>query len=234
TIGSDSSNSIVFPPGAPAFAGSIIKSGAEITYIPDRKKNVSTNNKAVTGELQLETDMSQHPTLLEAGSFAWFIIKRDDQYGIRLRNFNHPRINELKHIPAYPPDLHWRIEAAFVPFNKDSVFEVPTMIGGTEDYTCPGKLEFSVDGTKTELFPFDTGDGFFIIFGDATSGKETYAAGRFLSTGKPDSHNHVIIDFNKAYNPPCAFSPFATCPLPPPENRLQVAIKAGEKAVHLE
>ncbi len=171
---------------------------------------------------------------MKAGSFGWFIIKRGDQYGIRLRDYNHPRIRSLNQIPCYPVSLSWRIEAKFHPFRADSIFNVPTMIGGTEEYRCPGKLVFTVGKVKTALYPFQTDDGFFIIFGDLTSGKETYASGRFLSTGKPDKHNRLIVDFNKAYNPPCAFSPYATCPLPPPQNRLKVEITAGEKAVHLE
>ncbi len=234
TFGSDTSNTIVFPEGAPAFTGEIIKSGDDVRFVPVRGTTVTINARPVSDTVQLKTDLTEQPTVMETGPFAWFIIKRGDRYGIRLRNYHHPRIGLLDSIPAYPASLKWRITAKYVPFTTDSTFSVSTMIGGTEEYKCPGKLIFTVGGTKTELFPFLEGEGFFIIFGDRTSGRETYPSGRFLTTGKPDSHNRVIIDFNKAYNPPCAFSPFATCPLPPPQNRLKVEITAGEKAVHME
>ena len=234
SFGADSSNDIIFPEGAPAFAGTIIKSGDVIRLSPAENANVTIKDKIVDRITDLKTDLSGHPTEMESGSFAWFVIRRGDQYGIRLRNYQHPRLDELSNIPSYPVNLEWRVQASFIPFKHDTIFKIATMIGGTEDYKCPGKLIFKVDTSKVVIYPFESGNNFFILFGDGTSAHETYAAGRFLYTKKPDRQNMVIIDFNKAYNPPCAFSPFATCPLPPPENRLKVAIRAGEKAVHLD
>ncbi len=234
TLGSDSAMDIVFPQGAPAAAGKIILKGDNLFYVPSRGIPVTINDKQAGDSVKLRTDASDKPTIMKAGSFAWFIIQRGDRYGIRLRNYKNVRITELTQIPSFPVSPEWRIPAEYVRFKRDSIFEVPTMIGGTEKYKCPGKLVFTIGSVKTELFPFSEGNEFFIIFGDRTSGRETYPAGRFLYTPKPGRHDHVILDFNKAYNPPCAFSPYATCPLPPPQNRLKVAIMAGEKNVHTE
>jgi hypothetical protein len=171
---------------------------------------------------------------MEYGKFAWYIIKRDSLYGIRLRDYDHPRIESLQEIPSFDPDMRWKKNAEFMAYDTPDTMMVPTVIGVDEKYIVPGKLRFSHKGKKYEILPFKAGSGLFMIIGDETSAIETYAAGRFLYTSLPDDENRVILDFNKAYNPPCAFSPYATCPLPPPENRLDLRITAGEKAVHLE
>jgi len=106
---------------------------------------------------------------------------------------------------------------------------IPTILGTTEEDVAPGYLSFSVDGKENKLVALESRSGFFIIFADQTSGEETYGAGRFLYTDEPDSNGNVILDFNKAYNPPCAFTRFATCPLPPKENYLHLKVVAGEK-----
>ena len=105
--------------------------------------------------------------------------------------------------------------------------------GFTEEYQCPGELHFNISDQDLVLYPFTSGNGYFLIIADETTGLETYGAGRYIYS-VPDSTGRIILDFNKAYNPPCAFSPFATCPRPPKENFLPVAIEAGEKRVHLE
>lgn len=233
SIGSDSANSIIFPANAPAFCGIIIKTGDSLSFTHDPHTDIKINGETTASEI-LFSDASSNPTLYETGSLSWFIIKRGSEYGIRLRDFNHPRIDKLDHIPVYPTDPKWKKSAKFIPFDKPDTIQVATMTGGAEDYEVPGKLVFWHHFKKYEVLPFTSGQGFFIIIGDKTSAKETYAAGRFMYTDGPDEKNRVILDFNKAYNPPCAFSPFATCPLPPPENRMDLAITAGEQAVHLD
>ena len=233
TIGSDSSNSILFPESAPDFCGSIVKNKDEIKYYVHPGSEIYINSEILT-EAKLEPDITQNPSICKTGSFEWFIIKRDDLYGIRLRDFENPRIDQLKEIPSFPVEKRWIKKAKFEAFHDPDSIEVATMVGGTETYEVPGKIIFRHKGKKYELFPFRSGKGFFIILGDKTSAIETYAAGRYMYTDAPDENNELILDFNKAYNPPCAFSPFATCPLPPPENRLDLAITAGEKAVHLD
>jgi hypothetical protein len=171
---------------------------------------------------------------MESGSLGWYIIKRDGQYGIRLRDYQHPRIEQLKSIPSYETSQDWRFVADFEPFDSIRKIETVTITGGTEISNCPGELVFRKGMKKYRLLPFSEGNNFFIIFADKTNGIETYGNGRFMYCPLPDSSGKVILDFNKAYNPPCAFSPFATCPMPPRANILDLRIEAGEKEVHLQ
>ena len=232
-FGSDSSNKIIFPAIAPAFCGNIRLKNDSVFFTADPIQSINVNGNPVS-EMSLKNDMEVSPTVMETGSLAWMIIKRDTQYGIRLRDYKHPRVHELDSIPSYPVEMKWRITADFIPFDTIRKIEVGTVTGGTESDDCPGILTFKINRKKYTLFPFREGDEFFIIFADKTSGKDTYGTGRFMYTNGPDSKNKVIIDFNKAYNPPCAFSSFATCPMPPRENILDVEVTAGEKVVHLE
>ncbi|MDF1571980.1 MAG: DUF1684 domain-containing protein [Bacteroidales bacterium] len=232
-FGSDSANNIVFPESFPAFGGKIILWDTTLQLIAHPNAEILVEGEPVT-ERRLQHDQQANTTTMELGSYRWFIIKRGDRYGIRLRDLEHPRIKELDHIPYYPFNKEYVVEAELMEFDTARTVEVPTVIEGfNEYYNAPGELVFRIGGKRQTLLPFKSGNGFFLIVGDATNGMETYGGGRFLYTEMIDG-NKVIIDFNKATNPPCAFSPFATCPLPPLENILDVKIPAGEKAVHLE
>jgi len=233
TFGSDSSNTIIFPPNSNSVYGSIFKSGDTLLLAAANDTIIKVDGIAVA-RMKLQSDFSGVPTLMESGSFAWFIIKRDERYGIRLRNYNHPRIEKLDSIPCFKTSPEWRIEAEYSPFDSMLKIETTNVIGGTELSNCPGEIVFRKGTRKYRLLPFIEGDGLFIIFADKTSGVETYGNGRYLYTVLPDSANKVILDFNKAYNPPCAFSPFATCAMPPRENILDIRILAGEKEIHTE
>ncbi|MFC2089303.1 DUF1684 domain-containing protein [Bacteroidota bacterium] len=233
TFGSDPSNDIVFPEKFPSFGGRIILQDSLTALLPDSHSGITVEGESVSHTVLMD-DQQKYTTTMEQGSFRWFIIKRGTKYGIRLRDLEHPRLAELDHIPAYPFSQEWVIRAKFIPYDSVKTIEVPTVIEDFyEYYKVPGEVHFKVNGKKQTLLPFASGKGFFFIVGDATNGLETYGAGRFLYVPevKEDS---LIIDFNKAYNPPCAFSPFATCPLPPLDNILDIEISAGEKGVHLE
>ncbi|MCF8225779.1 MAG: DUF1684 domain-containing protein [Bacteroidales bacterium] len=233
TFGSDPSNSIVFPEKFPAYGGSIILEDSIARLNSNPEAGITIDDDPV-GSVILRNDHQDSTSIMETGSFRWFVIKRGSQYGIRLRNLEHPRIKELKNIPSYPFNKKWVVEATFTPYDSLKTLQVPTVIPGFyEYYKVPGELTFSIKDKEQTLLPFASRSGYFLIVGDATNGLETYGAGRFLYTDMVDG-DHVILDFNKAYNPPCAFSPFATCPLPPPENILDIEIEAGEKAVHFE
>jgi uncharacterized protein len=233
TIGSDSSNTVIFPANAGDFYGTLIKHGDSITFTAFKGSKVTVDG-TFCDKSSIRTDASGKPSLFEAGDLAWFIIKRDSLYGIRLRDYTHPRIKQLDSIPCYGISEKWKITTDFVPFDSIMKIEVATIIGGKEINNCPGKLVFRKGLKKYSLYPFSEGKEFFIIFADHTNGIETYGNGRFLYASLPDSSGHVVLDFNKAYNPPCAFSPFATCPMPPRENILNLSINAGEKEVHME
>lgn len=230
TIGSDPANSIVFPEKAPGMLGKYILENRQVRFIADPGGKVLMNGRPV-GEIQIKTDKTGKPTLLESGSLAWFIIERGDRFGIRLRDYKHPAIEQLTHIETFPVDPGWIIEATLEPFEKPRELLIPTIIGTVEKNMCPGILRFHVNGMEQQLYPVSAGKRLFVIFADETSAMETYGGGRFLYLENPDRRGRVTIDFNKAFNPPCAFTKYATCPLPPRENFLTVRIEAGEKTV---
>ena len=234
TIGSDSTNDIVFPAGFAPFGGKIILKDT-LTFLELEAGVEILADSIPAPSMELKHDQQPGTTLMQYGSFRWFIIKRGTKYGIRLRDLEHPRIKSLDHIPAYPFKKEYVVEASYVPYDSARTIEVPTVIEGfNEYYKVPGELQFKINGKKQVLLPFTSRNGYFLIVGDATNGAETYGAGRFLYIESEKDGEHVIIDFNRLYNPPCAFSPYATCPIPPLENILDIKIEAGEKGIHLE
>jgi len=171
------------------------------------------------------------PDVLSLGSLQWFVVKRFDQFGVRMKDCNSPVLLNFKGVENYPVNLDLRVEGTFKPYVPPKMLQMPTAIGITDKCECPGYISFEINGTT---YSFDaTGDPktkLFVTFADSTSGKETYGGGRMLvlTVNGPDS-DKILVDFNKAKNPPCAFTSFATCARPLPQNRLKVAIKAGEK-----
>jgi len=233
TFGSDSSNQIIFPEKADAFGGTLYLEDNIITLKVADGVQITTHDTLVS-QLELKYGSLEQTTRLQQGDLAWYIVERGDRYGIRLRDHKHPRINQLNHIPAYPIQPDYVVEATLEPFDSPRTMTVATPLEGyTESYEVPGILKFRLNGKNLELHPFTSGQGYFLVIADETTANETYGAGRFMYT-MPDSTGRILLDFNKAYNPPCAFSPFATCPMPPRENILDVAIEAGEKTVHME
>ena len=182
-------------------------------------------------EIKLENDSSGKPTVLEWGSLSWYIIKREKQLGVRLKDAGSPRIKQLKQIDAFPVDKNWKIKAILERYTKPRIMQIPTVLGTVEQQLSPGVLVFQIGGNEYRLHPGGNDGDLFVIFGDLTNTHETYGGGRFLVVEKPDERGETWIDFNQAYNPPCVFSPFATCPLPPEENQLPLRIVAGEKIV---
>lgn len=230
SFGSHPSNDIVFPEKAAPFIGTI--------SLEDEVAHMKVNNEAElyyenerVHELDLRYNSSAAPSYITHGDFAWYIMKRHTSLAIRLRDFKHPALEAVDHIPAYPIDPDYVVEATLLPFDEARTITVNTPFQDyTQDYHCPGELHFKLNAQRLKLLPFTSGEGYFIIISDETSGLETYGGGRFMYS-KPDSTGRIILDFNKAYNPPCAITPFAACPMPPPENRLPVKIEAGEKTL---
>jgi uncharacterized protein len=227
TFGSDRSNDIIFPPTAPLKIGTITlnDSVAHLKVIGNIELTINGNK---VKEALLLNDLSGKPTIMSVGSYKWNIIKRGNKYGIRLRDLNSPSVKSFPGIDTYPVDKSWRIEASFNKFTVPRKMMIPTIIGTVEENTVTGNVTFTKDGNKYSLVPIVEGDSYFFIFADETNGDETYGAGRFLYTSFPDSIGKVILDFNKAYNPPCAFTKYATCPLPPKENYLHLKVTVGE------
>jgi len=168
---------------------------------------------------------------LSYGTLMWYIHKVDDKYAVRLKDSENPARIHFKGIETYPIDAKWRIKAKFEPYDPPKHLPIPNIMGFNTDEISPGRLVFKVKGKTYSLDPIlEVGEkDYFIIFGDKTNGIETYGAGRFVYASPPDSDGFTYIDFNKAYNPPCVFTKYATCPLPPPQNRLPFKVTAGEK-----
>lgn len=227
-FGSDKSNDIVFPPKAPAFIGILTLKDSIVTVKINDGINVTSDGINIKSA-ELKNDMQRKPTVLEYGSLRWFIIKRGNKYGVRLRDLESELVKNFPGIETFPINIDWRLEAKFEPYEPPKKIFVPNVLGMIEEEYSPGALVFNKDGKAYRLDVLDEGNSYFVIFADETSGVETYGAGRFLYVNKADSTGKIFIDFNKAYNPPCAFTKFATCPLPPKQNHLKLRITAGEK-----
>lgn len=229
TFGSESSNDLVFPANMPGNIGSFILSDSVVTLKVNDDIDVLVDSQSVK-EFVLIPDTKPNTTKMNLGSNEWnLIVRSGNMYGIRLRDLDAEILKTFEGVDRFPVNEDWNIKAKFEPFDSLREIKIPTVLGTIETDYSPGKLIFTIDDKNYELYPTKSGNGLFILFADQTSGVETYGAGRFLYTDSPDSSNIVNIDFNKAYNPPCAFSKYATCPLPPKENQLKVRITAGEK-----
>jgi uncharacterized protein len=181
--------------------------------------------------VELGDDTHEGYAIVRHGAMSFFIHKVGDNFGVRVKDPDSERRKDFKGIDVFPPDPKYRVEARFEPYNPPKHIAMPNISGITTDEISPGALVFTLDGKEHRIDPIleqGTKD-YFLIIKDATSGRETYGAARYLYASPPDASGKTVIDFNKAYNPPCAFTPYATCPLPPPQNRLPVRIEAGEK-----
>lgn len=230
SLGSDPMSDVVLPAKAPARVGRVILS-------PDGELELRVNpgvEATVDGErvrrTELITDAEDGTTVVEMGSLEFYAIQRGDWVGLRVRDRESPALAKFAGVDTFPVDPDWRVEARFEPFDPPRELLIPDVTGNDQPMEAPGRLVFEVDGEEMSLQALDGGeDSFFLIFADETSGRETYGAGRYLYVPRPGEDGTTVIDFNRAYNPPCAFTPYATCPLPPKGNRLPAAIEAGEK-----
>lgn len=230
-LGSDAANDIVLPQvkGAAASALFVLKN-ATVQFEAPPKSGFTVDGKPST-HLQLRSDDDGSPTVLHLGTLTFQIIKRGDKLGVRVKDKENPDRINFPGLQFYPADLKWRIDAQFVPYNPPKAVSITNVLGMASDETSPGAVKFAVEGKSYQLDAItEKGETrYFMIISDKTSGKETYPAGRYLYVDPPDASGRMVIDFNQAYSPPCAFTKFATCPLPPRQNRLPFPIDAGEK-----
>ena len=234
TFGSDPANQIVFPK-IPAHAGEFDLTGKEVTLklLPDARATIA--GKPVS-TAKLDPDTSEHVTYVEMGTLGFHVIVRGERVGIRLRDADSAAARNFKGMIFFPLDLDYRVTARWLPADGKQTVEIPNVLGDVTAQAVPGVAVFKVKGEELKLTALggDAKNGLFFVFSDLTTKSETYPGGRFLDTG-PVVDGHVELDFNRAYNPPCAVTPYATCPLAPKENRLAIAIPAGErfdKAAH--
>jgi uncharacterized protein (DUF1684 family) len=181
--------------------------------------------------VELKSDAEDKPTLVTFNSLTFQIIKRGDKLGLRVKDSQNPDRLNFKPTEFYPTDIKWCIPANFEPYNPPKPMPITNVLGMESAESSPGAVKFEIDGKEYRLDAITEKNDprLFMIIADKTSGKETYPAGRYLYVNPPDASGHLIIDFNKAFSPPCAFTRFATCPLPPRQNRLPIAVEAGEK-----
>jgi hypothetical protein len=181
------------------------------------------------GGISLDTDEAGKPSLIRLGAMSFFIVEREGRLGVRVRDRAWAEKQPFAGLECHDFDPGWQIEAQWQVLSPPLEMEVPTMIGEIKTVAVLHRAVFRHDGQDYALLPLEEDpDGAFFVFRDGTSGKETYGGGRFLRT-EAAQDGRLLLDFNRAYNPPCAFTPFAACPLPPPENRLPFPVAAGEK-----
>ncbi len=231
-FGSSSANQVVFPENAPSNIGTFeLKDGRVRMRI--EKDIWVKEDTAMPKDIELVPDMDGHPTTLQLGSLSWYLIQRENRFGIRLKDSQNPRIQTFKGIDHFLFSEKWKIPAQLKPATKQSTITLRNVIDMDVTMKLEGYLQFEINNVAYQLEALDGGtDSYFIIFADETTGMETYGGGRYLYVPRVDATNKTVIDFNKAHNPPCAFTDFATCPLPSAANRLELSILAGEKEYH--
>lgn len=230
TFGSAKDNNIVIESSKlPEHIGSFIFNDTTVTFKAKDDVEVLLDGKPVK-EIVLVDDQKKNMTVLQIGSIKFNLIIRDTLYGIRFRDLNSDLVKNFKGVDRFPIDESWKIIAKFEAYSPVKEIDVPNVLGQISKEKCPGAVVFERDGKTYRIDAVDEGgDRLFLIIADQTSGEETYGGGRFMYVDKPDSTGTILLDFNKAYNPPCVFTKYATCPLPPLQNYLKLRIEAGEK-----
>jgi uncharacterized protein (DUF1684 family) len=229
-IGSAPGSEVALPAKAPARVGVLRLADGRVTLVPAAGGGLTVGGAPVEAPIELVPDSAEEPTLVELGSINFLVIERSGRLGVRVRDREARLRREFPGLDYFPADPRWRLEARFTPNPPGTTAKVANVLGSLDDVPSPGKLTFDLLGeTYTITALDDTGDGrLFVILGDKTNGLETYGAGRYAYTDPP-VEGRTILDLNRLYNMPCAFTAFSTCQLPPRENRLPIRVEAGEK-----
>jgi uncharacterized protein len=230
SFGSDPNNDIILPKeSAHGQAGTFELSGGDVT-VRFRSGVPATIDGKVLASARLRPDIAGSPSVVEMGSLRLHVIQRGQRTGIRLKDLNSAAARAYRGPIFFALDPAYRVTATWVPAEGKRMIDVPNVLGDTTPTPAAGEVRFGINGQDVHLTDLggDPSKGLFIVFNDLTSGRETYPGGRFLETG-PVANGLVVLDFNRAHNPPCAVTAYATCPLAPKQNRLAIAIPAGEK-----
>lgn len=209
--------------------GAFVLTDGRVRYVAHASKAMTYLGKPVTS-LDLVSDVNEKPTELIAGPLHFMLIERAGHLGIRVRDSVSPNRLQFKGLKYFPVRADWHIQAHFEPYVPEHRIPIVNILGMTEEMTSPGAIVFERDGRSWRLDAILEAPGdreLFVMFSDATSGNQTYGAGRFLYVALPNA-DRIEVDFNEAFNPPCAFTDFATCPLPPQQNQLALGVDAGE------
>jgi uncharacterized protein (DUF1684 family) len=231
SFGRAHSNMLVLDhPSLAPVAGTFVVKDHRVTFTANPGSGITHAGQTVA-TLELVSDAKESPTVVSSGPLRFFIIERAGKLGVRVRDVDSPRRRNFRGLQYFPIAPEWVFEARFEPYEPQRHIPIVNILGLEEDMISPGALVFTKDNQEVRLDAvLDGADAtdLFVMFADATSGHDTYGAGRFVHV--PFATNgKTILDFNKAYNPPCAFNDFATCPLPPWQNRLKLKVLAGEK-----
>jgi uncharacterized protein (DUF1684 family) len=228
-FGSAEDNECVFPKSAPAHAGTIVVENGKARLEAEPGAGLTMNGAPVE-QIALQTDQEGDPSEIAVGSIKFYVIDRPGSLYLRVKDAESPLRKEFTGIPRFRISRDWRVAARLQRYDPPKKLTVPNAVGFDEVVECPGILTFRVGNQEYRLEPMsESEDELFIVFGDATSGDDTYGGGRMVYIPAPDAEGNTTIDFNKAYNPPCIFTPYATCPLPIPQNILPFRVEAGEK-----
>lgn len=231
TIGAANDNMIQLTHG-PDYLGVIyLPRNKELRFIPTQSTNLKADDQIVTNPTQINADSHEAgATVFTIDTFQFYIIERGEKMAVRIIDSEAKTRTEFFGLDYFAENSKFRIDAQFIPYQPAKIIPTVNVLGILTDEESPGRLEFSIDGIDYSLDALNSDDSYYMIFGDKTNGQTTYGPGRFLYTdGKVNEAGEVRIDFNKAYNPPCAFTPFSTCTLPPLQNRMRVEVMAGEK-----
>ncbi|TVQ08336.1 MAG: DUF1684 domain-containing protein [Balneolaceae bacterium] len=227
TFGTAGDVDFLFPEGSvPAYAGRFELQSDTIRMYPADGLHILADGQPLDNAVIYTPTYSAE---LQYGRLTWMVIQRGDLTGIRLFDTESEILKRFRGIERYPPDLEYRVMAKLVPHDVPTTIPVTNILGQTSDEESAGKLVFDLKGETHELTVLGTGDRLFIIIADETGSTETYPGGRYIYVDNPGPGGTTVLDFNKAYNPPCAFSPYTTCQLPPEGNTLPLAVLAGEK-----
>lgn len=219
-------------PRVAAQAGTIMKQGPKFVLMASEGSSITVDDVVPTSPVDLRTDAHKDgASVIKVGETQFHLIDRAGRVGARIKDPQSPARTQFKGVPRYPVGADWRVTATITPHAEPKLIQVPTVLGTTLDEPSPGSLSFELQGQVYTLDPMRSSKGLFIVYGDQTNGVDdgTYGGGRFLSATWDGKATTVELDFNRSINPPCAFTPYATCPLPPKGNRLAVAVTAGEK-----
>jgi uncharacterized protein (DUF1684 family) len=230
-IGSSLSSTVSIK-GGPDHWGALYVEGDELRFVPSPGEGITVDGEKVS-EVQLVADIQGEPTVVRSGNLSFYVIYRES-YALRIKDAQAPALKNFVGVPNYDFQEDWKFEARFIPSPEGETIEIGNVLGQLSPSPVYGYAEFERDGKSYRLLGLgdENSESVWFLFADRTSGSETYGAGRFLySDGMPEN-GKLVVDFNKAYNPPCAFSDYATCPLPPQQNRLNLAVTAGEKDYH--
>ncbi len=230
SVGSASGSAVLLPEGrTPAAVGTITLANRQASFRARPGAEVRVDGKP-SPAATLASDADGHPTVLSIGPVRFYVIERVGRFAVRVKDSASEARRDFQGLSYFRIDPSWRVEARFEPYDPPRSIAVPNVLGHVDSEPSPGALVFEHGGKTYRLDPvLERGEtDYFVIFGDRTNGTETYGAGRFLYVSPPVG-GRTFIDFNKAYNPPCVFTDYATCPLPPPQNKLPIRIEAGEK-----